>query len=128
MDTTKMGMVKLKNSAKTHNTSESIIDVIVQNVCKIPNYDKLKNDPELFRYILELLENGLTDTTIDKKALIDKIVTRIFPDMKPDEKLVVDGVIAFVINNELIQKIGCYDLLKKWVKSKVKGSDPVKKA
>ena len=128
MNTSKMSMVKLKNSAKIHNTVESIIDSIVQTVCKIPNYEKLKLDPELFRYILELLENGLKDQTIDKKDIIDKIVSRLFPNLTPDEKALVDGVILFVINNQLIQKFGCYDSVKKWLKLKVKGVAPVKKA
>ena len=119
MDTSKMKMVKLKNSAKTHNTIESIIDVIVQTVCAIPNYDKLKNDPELFRYILELLENGLTDQTIDKKSIIDKIVTRIFPSLTDNEKTLLDGIILFVINNEMVKKIGIFKVIKKWVKSKL---------
>jgi hypothetical protein len=68
MNTQKMKMVKLKNSAKTHQTVENVIDVIVQNVCAIPNYEKLKNDPELFRYILTLLENGVIDEKINKNC------------------------------------------------------------
>jgi anaerobic glycerol-3-phosphate dehydrogenase len=128
MNTSKMKMVKLKNSAKTHHTTESIIDVIVQNVCAIPNYEKLKNDPELFRYILTLLENGIIDQKIDKKELIDKIVTRLFPTLTNEEQVLIEGVINFVINNELVQKIGCLSVAKKWFKSQFLGVDPVKKA
>ncbi len=122
-----MKMVKLKNSAKTHQTVENVIDVIVQNVCAIPNYEKLKNDPELFRYILTLLENGVIDEKINKKELIDKIVTRLFPSLTSEEQILIEGVINFVVNNELVKKIGCLSIAKKWIKSKLLGSDPVKK-
>jgi hypothetical protein len=127
MNTQKMKMVKLKNSAKTHQTVENVIDVIVQNVCAIPNYEKLKNDPELFRYILTLLENGVIDEKINKKELIDKIVTRLFPSLTSEEQILIEGVINFVVNNELVKKIGCLSIAKKWIKSKLLGSDPVKK-
>ncbi len=128
MDTSKMKLVKLQNSAKTHLTKENIIEMVVQTICAIPNYEKLKNDPELFRYILALLQNGVKDSSIDQKDLIDKIVVRIFPNMSDLEKSTVENIIAFVINNELIQKVGMFSMLKKWVKSKVLGSDPEKKA
>ena len=104
-----MNLVKTKNSLHLHIQKHGKIDDIIKVVKEIPNVELLKNEPELIRYVLELLNNSLDKKhlkLIDIKQTTFDIINKVFPGMTQEEKNSLTKIIDYLINNKQIEKIG----------------------
>ena len=84
-----MDLVKVKYSLCLHIQKQTIIDDITKKIKEIPNLELLKNDPELVRYILELLVNSVSKKQFENtefKQITYDIMVKVFPSLTQEEK------------------------------------------
>lgn len=111
MNTEKLKLVKLKHSVFKHNVKNQLLKTIKETIMDIPNYDQLRNDPELILFICNLIENGYepskTKLKLDKKSLACDVMTAVFPDinLQPNEMNNIQSLIEFLHSNNKINKI-----------------------
>ncbi len=104
----KAGMVKFKNSARGHQDTEQVVAFIVARITDLHNWAALRKDPELVRYILTAIQNGLVNKTPDEQvALCQSIMLRLFPDLSNDEMDAFAKVCIFLLQNDMVQDITC---------------------
>ena len=68
----KIQHLTFKNSAKHVMLKNELIAFIITEIQKIPNYQELKNNLELIRFVCNMLENLITNNkeNIDKKQTV----------------------------------------------------------
>ena len=103
----KIQHLTLKNSAKHVMLKNEIIDFIIKEIQKIPNYQEMKNNLELVRFICNMLENLIVnnDENIDKKQTVIDILTQLFFFNTGTDKLSIENQIQFLFDNGFIKKI-----------------------
>ena len=111
----KIQHLTLKNSAKHVMLKNEIIDFIIKEIQKIPNYQEMKNNLELVRFICNMLENLIVnnDENIDKKQTVIDILTQLFFFNTGTDKLSIENQIQFLFDNGLIKKIATLKIIKK---------------
>lgn len=101
-------LIKLKNDCRVHIEKYSIMQDVGKIIREIPNLGKIKNDIELLKYILSLVENLIHPKVKDKLKAEDiafELFCELFPSMPADEKEIIKKSIDFLINNKQIEKI-----------------------
>jgi hypothetical protein len=89
-----------KNTLADHIISGTVKNDIVNHITKIPNYQVLKFDIELTKYVLLLIENSIPPKTtkIDKVAVATDILFNVF-SFSDQEKETVKSSINFLLDN-----------------------------
>lgn len=108
LNLSKANLVKLKNGAKLHRNTGTLVDFVVGKVTAIPDWQKLRADPELVRFTLEVLANGLQWE--NDEALVstcEGVIARLFPDLSADERMAFSSTVRFLLANGLVQEVGC---------------------
>jgi len=102
----KIPSLSVANSAKKDILKVEIIDFVVKDLQKIPNYQSLKNDIEILLHICNIVENLISKNKgkIDKKQLVVDIFNQVF-FLNETEKLALEKQIQFLFDNKLITKI-----------------------
>jgi hypothetical protein len=101
-------LIKLKNDCRVHIEKYSIIQDVGKIIREIPNLGKIKNDIELLKYIVSLVENLIHPKVKDKLKAGDiafELFCELFPSMPADEKELVKKNIDYLVNNNQIEKI-----------------------
>ena len=103
-----LSFVKPKNKLKSKIFKSDLCNEIVRRVLEIENYLSLKSDPELLKFICDLVENGVKKNDgknkVDKKELVLEIYTKVF-NLNENEKKHIGDQIDFLCDNELITKV-----------------------
>lgn len=101
-------MVKMHNGARLHKDTGTIVDFVVGKVTAVPEWQKLRGDPELIRFILEVLANGMSwDSDEALVSSCEAIFLRLFPDLNADERMAFSSSVRFLLANGLVQEVGC---------------------
>jgi hypothetical protein len=121
-----MDQVKLENSLAQHHCLFSLIKQCCIKLKEIENYEDLKLKGEVTKYVANLVEEGLSNTSlspkqkkaIDKKAIIKEIVKEVY-NLAEAELAVIEDQIDYNLDNKLVKKKTLlkkgYRLIKKWV-------------
>ncbi len=103
-----LSLVKPKNKLKSKIFKCDLCNEIVRRVLEFENYLSLRNDPELLKFICDLVENGVKKTDdknkVDKKELVLEIYFKIF-NISENEKKHISDQIDFLCENKLITKV-----------------------
>jgi hypothetical protein len=121
-----LAKVKIKHSLKSFVQQNTLIDQIVKHVQTIPNYQNLKNDVELIKYVCKMIEQLVKQGNskqpigikIDKKQLAITIFNQIF-GLSPTEISFISSLIEFFVQNEIVKKKTCLSKLSDVVSSKL---------
>jgi hypothetical protein len=119
----------LKNSLKSHITYNTILNKTVTAIQNIPEYQKLKDpnsstvDHELIKVICNIVEdytNNKTKQKLDKKQLVNDIITRVY-GLNQNEITSLNQQIEFLFNNDFIKRTRLWKyILKKAQKYTIK--------
>jgi hypothetical protein len=109
-----LATVKVKNTMASFVQQNGLIDAIIKHIQTIPNYQNLKNDIELIKYVCKMIEQlvkaGNSDLPVgqklDKKQLALTILQQLFALSQP-EMLFIGNLIEFLIANQMIKKKTC---------------------
>ena len=103
-----LSFVKPKNKLKSKIFKSDLCNEIVKRILEFENHLSLKNDPELLKFICDLVENGVKKTDdknkVDKKELVLEIYSKIFL-INENEKKHIGEQIEFLCDNDLIVKV-----------------------
>jgi len=112
-------LVEFKNTVAAHIKQNKIIDDVVENIVKIPDFLKLKMDPEIVNYCCNVVENLIKKEDkkeISKLDLVTSILIKAW-DLKEENELdQVIKQIKFVVNNNQVKKISKTKKYKKYIK------------
>lgn len=104
-------LIQPKHGARVHIEKFSIIKDVNLILSQIPNLHLLKNDIELLKYIVSLVESKIVSKVKDKLKASDitfQIFLELFPNMSNEEKELVQRNIEYLVNNNQIQKVSLY--------------------
>ena len=118
----KIQHLTFKNSAKHVMLKNELIAFIITEIQKIPNYQELKNNLELIRFVCNMLENLITNNkeNIDKKQTVIEIISQLFCSFSEDDKKAISNQVQFLFDNKFIKKVSNIKKFKKKVLSCVK--------
>jgi hypothetical protein len=97
--------LELKNSLHAHSTFFTLLNETSDIIKSIPEYAKLKGNPELILLLCRILEIKMTTNTtgIDKKELVLCIYQNVFGEMTDDDKAVLKSNVQFLYDNKKIK-------------------------
>lgn len=118
----KIQHLTFKNSARHVMLKNEIIDFVIKEIQKIPNYQEMKNNLELIRFVCNMLENLITNNNekIDKKQTVIDIISQLFCFFTEDDKKAIANQVQFLFDNKFIKKVSMVKILKKTLISCVK--------
>ncbi len=118
----KIQHLTFKNSARHVMLKNEIIDFVIKEIQKIPNYQEMKNNLELIRFVCNMLENLITNNNekIDKKQTVIDIISQLFCFFTEDDKKAISNQVQFLFDNKFIKKVSMVKILKKTLISCVK--------
>ena len=111
----KIQHLTFKNSAKHVMLKNELIAFIITEIQKIPNYQELKNNLELIRFVCNMLENLITNNkeNIDKKQTVIEIISQLFCSFSEDDKKAISNQVQFLFDNKFIKKVSNIKKIKK---------------
>ena len=122
-----LDLVKIKGSGRVFVEKELLKKSIRDNITSIPDVQKLKDDPRLLQFALDLAKNGLHSKVKDKITILE-VVSDVFIvlfNLNADEQTALKKTIEFIIDTDQVTKIGILKKLKngvsKFANSFVKG-------
>jgi hypothetical protein len=103
-----------KNSLIDDIYKSKAIEHIINEVKKMPEYSKYRNDIELVRYVSTLVENIILEKKSGdkKKEIVTQAMIKIF-NLSATEQKTLSDIIEFLANNKKIKKLSIY---KKYLK------------
>jgi hypothetical protein len=104
---------ELIHSLKDHHETQSLIDKTMQYIKLIPNYQKLRLDPQLTLLILNIIKNEITKKEFDHGELLIQVFSPLFA-LNENEINIIKQQLAFFKNNGKVKGI---PLSKKVIKS-----------
>ena len=86
-----------------------IVQKIILEIQKLPDYSKYRTDLELITFIVNQVENMVTKKKqgVLKKKIVLTIFQKLFNTTPPEIKLLSDSI-DFLANNKRIKKLGIY--------------------
>lgn len=110
MEGNKLTLPKFKlesNLLRLHYTFASLLDMLVEELNKIPQLEDLKLNQDLTKLLCTVVEevnlNKSIKGKIDKKNLVIQVLVKVF-NLTEDEQLIISNNIDFMCDNKLIQK------------------------
>ena len=117
--------LKLSNTAKTTILSNQIVQFIVSEVQKIPQYETMSQDLHLFLFIcncIENLERTELSPKLDKKTIFLDIIKLLFPDLSAQQINFLDTFTDFVCSNQLVKKVSNFSRVYSSIKKNLSGN------
>ena len=113
----KLQSLSINNTGKSTILKNEIMDFILKDIQKIPNFHMLKNDVEILLHFCNLIENLISKNKqkIDKKQLIIDIMVQVFYLNSDAEKDAIAKQIQFLYDNKLITKVTTFNQVIKKV-------------
>jgi hypothetical protein len=109
-------IVAPKRELKKRLKIAKIVNAISKVLKELPQTDlnEMKTNPELIKYVCNLVENTIKKKyTTDKKSIVLQILTSVISITEPDKKIVSD-TIEFLHKNGDIRKINTIKLITKY--------------
>lgn len=98
-----LSFVKPKNKLKSKAFKSELVNEIIKRMSEFENHATLRGDPELLKFVCELVENGVKDK-INKKELVLDVYIKVF-SLNENEKTSIGAQIDFLCDNNLIEKV-----------------------
>lgn len=98
-----LSFVKPKNKLKSKAFKTELIVEIMKRMTDFENHITLRNDPELLKFVCELVENGVKEK-LNKKELVLEVYQKVF-SLNEIEKTNIATQIDFICDNDLIEKL-----------------------
>ena len=98
-----LSFVKPKNKLKNKAFKTELVNEIIKRISEFENHTTLRSDPELLKFVCELVENAVKEKT-NKKELVLEIYHKVF-SLNENEKLNIGTQIDFLCDNNLIEKV-----------------------
>ena len=118
-------LVNFKNTVALHIKQNKLVDDVITKIKEIPNLNDLRLDPELTKYICNVIKNTITkqeEKIICQSNLCATILIKLL-DLDDREINAVDKQIKYLENNNEIKTVKVSKKLKKsmwaWFKKKV---------
>ena len=101
--------IKKKNTFASAEKENKVADAIVKDLQSVPNYQNVKIDTELIKYVCNLVENmvknnGKRNVKIDKKQLVVKVLATVYVNLPADVLKYIDEQIECLLNNKQIKR------------------------
>jgi hypothetical protein len=111
----KVQHLTFKNSAKHVMLKNELIEFVIKEIQKIPNYQELKNNLELIRFVCNMLENLISNNNekIDKKQTVIDIISQLFCTFSDEDKKAISNHVQFLFDNKFIKKVSIVKKVKK---------------
>jgi hypothetical protein len=118
-------LVNFKNTIALHIKQNKLVDDVIKKIKEIPNLEQLRLDPELTKYVCNVIKNTITkeeEKQICKSNLCATILINLF---NLDEKEVngVNKQIKYLENNNEIKTVKTSKKVSKsvwgWIKRKI---------
>ena len=115
-------ITNLPQNLKVDVKLSNVINVIVEKVKEIPQYDSLSKDIGIILFVANSIENECFKKkyNIDKMKLACDILITLFPNTNDNEKLVIQRHIQFLFDNKLIKKLSTFILFYRSLKTYLK--------
>ena len=120
-----MENVKFKNSLKQHDFVFSLIKKGKMKIMEINNYQLLKLNQELTKFVSNAIEEEMIkslEQKVDKKEILIEIMKEVFPDFTEDELKILDDQVTFLLDNKHIKKTNLSKLIYRFAKSVILAS------
>ena len=118
-------IVNFKNTIALHIKQNKLVDDITNIIKEIKNLEELRLDPELTKYVFNVIQNTITkeeEKQICKKSLCITILISLF-NLEEKEVFAIDKQIKYLENNNEIKTIKISKKFKKsvweWFKKKI---------
>jgi hypothetical protein len=118
-------LVNFKNTIALHIKQNKLVDDITNIIKEIKNLEELRLDPELTKYVCNVIQNTITkeeEKQICKKNLCATILISLF-NLDEKEVNAVDKQIKYLENNNEIKTVKVSKKFKKsvwaWFKKKI---------
>lgn len=101
-----------KREIKIRLKVAKVVDAIVKALGELPkpDLDEMRTNPELIKYVCNLVENAIKKKyKPDKKSIVLQMLQRLLPNLSEPEKAQIKNVIDFLHLNGDIEKV-------KWIK------------
>jgi hypothetical protein len=118
-------LVNFKNTIALHIKQNKLVDDVTNIIKEIKNLEELRLDPELTKYVCNVIQNTITkeeEKQICKKNLCATILISLF-NLDEKEVNAIDKQIKYLENNKEIKTIKNSQKIKKsvwaWFKKKI---------
>jgi len=118
-------LIEFKNTVALHIKQNKLVDDVIKKIKEIPNLDELRMDPELTKYICNVIKNTITkeeEKQICKSNLCATILISLF-NLDDKEVNAVSKQIKYLENNHEIKNIKTSKKITKsvwgWIKRKI---------
>ena len=118
-------LIEFKNTVALHIKQNKLVDDVINKIKEIPNLDELRLDPELTKYICNVIKNTITkeeEKQICKSNLCATILINLF-NLDDKEVNAVSKQIKYLENNNEIINVKKSKKLSKgiwsWIKKKI---------
>jgi hypothetical protein len=103
------GAIIPKHSLFDDIKKNKCIQIIINEISKIPEITKYKTDLELIKFCVNLTENLFTDKKSGKmkKEIVMAVFQKLF-SLNPIEQKLISDAIEFLSNNRKIKKLSTY--------------------
>lgn len=108
LNTKALGSIIFTDTLKSHNDLHSIIQLLSDEIKKIPNYETLSMNVDLVVYICKCLDQILTDSNlknVDKFALFKQVYITLYPETSDKEFETIKNIIEFLHNIKKISSV-----------------------
>ena len=120
-----MENVKFKNSLKQHDFVFSLIKKGKMKIMEIDNYQLLKLNQELTKYVSNAIEEEMVkslDEKVDKKEILIEIMKQVFTDLNDEDLKILEDQVLFLLDNKHIKKKNLLKLVYRLAKSVILAS------
>ena len=118
-------LIEFKNTVALHIKQNKLVDDVIKKIKEIPNLDELRMDPELTKYICNVIQNTITkqeEKQICKSNLCATILISLF-NLDDKEINAVSKQIKYLENNHEIKTVKTSKKMSKgvwsWIKRKI---------
>jgi len=118
-------LIEFKNTVALHIKQNKLVDDVIKKIKEIPNLDELRLDPELTKYICNVIKNTITkeeEKQICKSNLCATILINLF-NLDDKEVNAVSKQIKYLENNNEIKTVKTSKKVSKsfwsWIKKKI---------
>ena len=118
-------LIEFKNTVALHIKQNKLVDDVIKKIKEIPNLDELRMDPELTKYICNVIQNTITkqeEKQICKSNLCATILISLF-NLDDKEINAVSKQIKYLENNNEIKTVKTSKKMSKgvwsWIKRKI---------
>ena len=117
-----MDLISFKNSLDDFINEAELLRDITAKITSLPNYQNLRFDVELTKYVSNVIENSFSKHTPEEKKMKTRAILQSIFNYDINEILIIEKQIVFLLDNKKIKKKGRLETTKikvfKWIEKK----------